>query len=102
MNWEAIGAVAEILAAMGVLASLVYVASQIRDNTRSLQAASLQSVLDGSRDRTHLPMAIHGEASDIFARGLNSLGTRIIHPRSNWFRSFDAVNQMMVPPNKVL
>jgi hypothetical protein len=64
--------VAEILGALAVLASLVYVATQIRDNTRSLEAASLQSVLDGPRDRSLLPMATNGETSDIFARGLNS------------------------------
>ena len=73
MNWEAIGAVGEILAALGVLATLVYLAAQIRDNTRSLHAASLQSVLDGARDRYFRPMATSAESSEIFAGGLNSL-----------------------------
>ena len=57
MNWEAAGAIGEIVGAIGVLATLIYLAAQIRDNTRSLQAASLQSVLDGPRDRHFLPMA---------------------------------------------
>ncbi len=73
MNWEAISAIGELLGALGVLASLIYLAVQIRDNTRSIQAASLQSVLDGPRDRSLLPMAGSGETSAIFARGLNSL-----------------------------
>ena len=73
MNWDAIGAVGEILGALGVLLSLVYVATQTRDNTRSLQAASLQSVLDGPRDRFFLPHAQSAELQDIFTRGLNSL-----------------------------
>jgi hypothetical protein len=73
MNWEAIAAVGEVLGALGVLASLVYLASQIRDNTRSLQAASLQSVLDGPRDRFFLPHGQNAEISDLFARGLNAL-----------------------------
>ena len=73
MNWDAIGAVGEILGALGVLASLVYLATQIRHNTQSLQAASLQSVLDGPRDRYFLPHATNAETSDIFVRGLNAL-----------------------------
>jgi hypothetical protein len=57
LDWEAVGAIGEIVGAVGVLATLIYLAAQIRDNTRSLQAASLQSVLDGPRDRYFLPMA---------------------------------------------
>ena len=47
MNWEAIGAIAELLGAVGVIASLVYLATQIRhsreqmrENTRALQAGT--------------------------------------------------------------
>ena len=35
MNWEAIATIAEMVGAIGVIASLVYLAVQIRDNTRS-------------------------------------------------------------------
>ena len=80
MNWEALGAVGEFFGAIGVLASLVYLATQIRDNSRSLQAASLQSVLDGPRDRYFLPMATSGETTEIFTRGLNSLDQHPDHP----------------------
>jgi hypothetical protein len=43
VNWDAIGAVAELLGAIGVIASLWYLAQQIRHNTRSVRAASYQS-----------------------------------------------------------
>jgi hypothetical protein len=43
MNWEAVGAVAELLGAIGVIASLGYLAQQVRHNTRSVRAASYQS-----------------------------------------------------------
>ena len=38
MNWEAIGAIAELIAAIGVIASLIYLAKQINanSNTRAL------------------------------------------------------------------
>ncbi len=49
MNWDAIGAIAELLGAVGVIASLIYLATQIRQsrdqmerNTRATQAASNQ------------------------------------------------------------
>jgi hypothetical protein len=40
MNWEAIGAIGEVVGAAGVIASLVYLAVQIRQNTRSIRRAS--------------------------------------------------------------
>lgn len=72
MNWEMIGAIGETLGALGVLASLIYLGTQIRGNTRSLQAASLQSVLDGPRDRFFQPMMASKEISQIFTKGLTS------------------------------
>jgi hypothetical protein len=33
MTWDAIGAIAELLGAMGVIASLVYLAGQIRQSS---------------------------------------------------------------------
>ena len=32
MNWDAIGAIAELLGAIGVIASLIYLATQVRQN----------------------------------------------------------------------
>lgn len=73
INWDIVAALAEILGAAGVLLTLAYLAIQIRDNTRSLQAGSLEAVLEGPRDRYFLPMASNPDLADIFARGLNSL-----------------------------
>ncbi len=44
MNWEAVGAIAELLGGIGVIVSLFYLAMQIQQNTRSVRAASYQSV----------------------------------------------------------
>jgi hypothetical protein len=43
MNWEAIGAVGETVGALAVLVTLIYLAMQIRQNTRSVQAAAVDS-----------------------------------------------------------
>ena len=45
MNWEAIGTVAELFGATGVIASLFYLGSQIRQNTRSVRASSYHAVV---------------------------------------------------------
>ncbi len=44
MTWDAIGAIAELLGAIGVIASLVYLASQIRDTRRALRSSTYQQV----------------------------------------------------------
>ena len=46
MNWEAIGAVGEILGAAGVIITLIYLASQIRQNTRATRSQSVQSLAE--------------------------------------------------------
>jgi hypothetical protein len=48
MNWEATAAVAELLAAVGVIVSLVYLAMQIRQNTRTERARAFQEIFSGS------------------------------------------------------
>jgi len=42
MNWDAIGAMAELLGAIGVIASLVYLATQIRQSREQMRAATAQ------------------------------------------------------------
>jgi len=43
MNWEAINAVGEIVGATAVVATLIYVAVQVRHGTRETQAGSVQA-----------------------------------------------------------
>lgn len=43
MNWDAIGAIAEVLGAVGVIASLVYLAGQVRSSGNQAKAAADQS-----------------------------------------------------------
>jgi hypothetical protein len=40
MNWEALGAIAEALGAVGVIVTLAYLATQIRQNSRLLRAST--------------------------------------------------------------
>jgi hypothetical protein len=49
MNWEAIGAIGEIVGALAVVVSLVYLASQIRIQNRESRSASVHQVIEGYR-----------------------------------------------------
>jgi hypothetical protein len=50
MSWDAIGALAELLGALGVIATLGYLAVQIRGNTRALGAQTRHSMSDFARE----------------------------------------------------
>ena len=43
MNWEAIGAIGEMVSAIGVIATLGYLAVQIKQNTRAIRGATLNA-----------------------------------------------------------
>ena len=75
MNWtiQDWGALGEILGAVGVILSLLYLARQLRRSDDTARAASIQSVLDGFRDRIGNAAARDGSFDDCLARGLNSL-----------------------------
>lgn len=44
MNWEAIGAIGELIGALAVLITLVYLAAQVKQNTLALKSAAAQTV----------------------------------------------------------
>ena len=44
MNWDALGAIAELIGAIAVVATLIYLAAQIRQNTFSNRNAALQTI----------------------------------------------------------
>ena len=46
MNWEAIGAIGEIVGATAVVATLVYLAIQIRQNTKVARSATRQAIAE--------------------------------------------------------
>ena len=50
MNWDALAAIAESVGAVGVVATLVYLAVQIRSNTKAVRAATYDSVVSQFRD----------------------------------------------------
>lgn len=50
MNWDAIGAVGELLGAAAVLFTLIYLAVQIKQNTSAVATATYESTMTGFND----------------------------------------------------
>jgi len=50
MNWEAIGSVGEVLGAIGVIATLAYLAVQVRQNTQVMKAQTRDSITNKQLD----------------------------------------------------
>ena len=69
MNWEAIGAVGEIVGAFGVIVSLLYLAVQIRGDARAKRAATVHEQSEAVRSFLQM-IATDQELGAIYLRGL--------------------------------
>lgn len=86
MNWEAIEAISGILSAIAVIATLGYVAVQIRQNTRALRSAATQGAHDQTASMYDL-LASDPKLGDIFVRGLEAPDT-LDHIETGRFYAF--------------
>jgi hypothetical protein len=68
MNWDAVGALAELIAAIGVIASIVYLAIQIRDNTKSNRVVARQNTTRQLADYIDL-LLIHPDLGSVHDKG---------------------------------
>jgi hypothetical protein len=69
VNWDAIGAVGEVLGAAGVIISLLYLAVQIRGDARAKRASAVHEQSGAYRDFLQT-LANDGELADIYLRGV--------------------------------
>ena len=71
VDWNAIGAIGEILGAVAVVITLLYLSKQIRQNSRSVQVAALS---DTTSQWTHWSelLAASPDLAEIVARGNQS------------------------------
>ena len=69
MNWDAIAAIAEGLGAVGVIATVIYLAFQIRQNTQSIQGSTGQSLMS-QEIAVHALLAEH---ASVYRRGCANL-----------------------------
>ena len=68
MNWDAIAATAELLAALGVIASLVYLAGQVRGSLNQARQAAIQSLVN-QMNNVWTRLSADEAQADIWVRG---------------------------------
>jgi len=77
MSWDALAAVAELLGAFGVIASLVYLGTQVRSGTEQSRQAAAQSV-QGKLNSLLETLASNPPLADAYVRG--SAGLTALSP----------------------
>ena len=66
MNWEAAGAIGEIVGAMAVVMSLIYLATQIRIQNTESRLAAVHEILVGFRESVQIVAS--GDLSDVISK----------------------------------
>ena len=69
MNWEAISAIGQIVGAIAVVISLIYLAREIRSNARETRRAAMRSALD-ALIRFSQQITAHADLAELRHRGL--------------------------------
>jgi hypothetical protein len=69
MNWEAAGAIGEIVGALAVFLTLIYLATQIRQNTKAVQAAAVDASISKVTS-VRQSMYENAEIAQIYLKGL--------------------------------
>jgi len=71
MNWDAIGAIGEVVGALAVVLTLAYLAVQIRQNTKSVRSAAIDNSIT-TITTARQAVFENAEVSDIYNRGLQN------------------------------
>ncbi len=69
MNWEAAGAIGEIIGALAVFLTLIYLALQIRQNTKAVQASAVDASISKVTS-VRQSMYENAEVAAIYVKGL--------------------------------
>ena len=74
MNWDAVGAIGEVVGAAAVVATLIYLSVQIRANTKVSRVESRRTSTRQSSDYATI-IANSTETASIFRRGLEDMNS---------------------------
>jgi len=107
VNWDAISAGAEILGAIAVVASLVYVGKQVAQNTAMMRVAAASETREKDFELTN-PILESAELADIWSKGDHRLDELSEADRQRlifferraimlWHHNFELRNQGLFP-----
>jgi len=107
VNWDAISAGAEILGAIAVVASLVYVGKQVAQNTAMMRVGAASETLEKDFELTN-PILESAELADIWSKGDHRLDELSEADRQRlifferraimlWHHNFELRNQGLFP-----
>lgn len=71
MNWEAIGAVGEIGGAIAVIATLIYVATQVKGSARAARSAAVTDATTAMQ-AFYQELGSNPQTSELFLEGLTN------------------------------
>lgn len=74
MNWDAVSAIGQIVGAMGVIISVIYLALQVRSNARQTRLASMRSMSDAFNQWLQ-SLAENKEFGDLYYRGMRDFAS---------------------------
>ena len=70
VNWEAISAIGQIVGAIAVVISLIYLATEVRSNARATRQAAMRSTVD-SLNRFAQQIIGHADLAELRNRGFH-------------------------------
>jgi len=74
MNWEAISAIGQIVGAVGVIISVIYLALQVRSNARQTRLASMRSMSEAFNEWLY-GLAGNPQIGELYYRGMRDLAS---------------------------
>jgi hypothetical protein len=83
MNWEAVGAIGEIIGAIAVILTLLYLARQIKDSARAARSAAVTDATTAMQ-AFYLELGSNSQASESFLNGLRSYDSLSLPAQFQW------------------
>jgi len=83
MNWDAIGAIGELIGAGAVIATLIYLAQQIKDGARASRSAAVTDATN-SIQALYQELGTNSETSERFLKGLTDYDSMSESEQFQW------------------